>query len=310
MMDEHALRWLLLGAIGSVGLIFAAVFVAGLRRRASEQSGLRIQPSGAELATGFVTVFFDTLGIGSFATTTAIFRAMRLVPDELIPGTLNVGHTIESVLSAFVFINLVPVVPVTLISMVVASALGAWFGSGVVAQLPRQRIRDGMGVALTVAATLMLMSQLRLLPSGGEAMGLQGGWLIFAVACNFVLGSLMTLGIGLYAPCMIVVCLLGMNPKAAFPIMMGSCAGLMPMAAVRFVRADRYSPSAAAGLTLGGIPALFIAAYLVKSLPLDAIRWLVIVVVLYTAATLIRAALKDRALALQQPEEVLQDPTA
>ena len=110
----------------------------------------------------------------------------------------------------------------------------------------------------------------------------------------------MTLGIGLYAPCMILVCLLGMNPKAAFPIMMGSCAFLMPMAAVRFVRADRYSPSASAGLTLGGIPALFIAAYLVKSLPLDAIRWLVIVVVLYTAATLIRAALKDRALVVDK----------
>ena len=109
MMDERALRWLLLGAIGSVGLIFAAVFVAGLRRRASEQSGFRIQPSGVELATGFVTVFFDTLGIGSFATTTAIFRAMRLVPDELIPGTLNVGHTLPTVVQAFVFIDLMPV---------------------------------------------------------------------------------------------------------------------------------------------------------------------------------------------------------
>jgi uncharacterized membrane protein YfcA len=196
--------------------------------------------------------------------------------------------------------------------MVAASALGAWFGSGVVARLPRQRIRYGMGVALTVAATMMLMSQFRLLPSGGVAMGLQGGWLLFAVACNFVLGSLMTLGIGLYAPCMIVVCLLGMNPKAAFPIMMGSCAGLMPMAAVRFVRADRYSPSASVGLTLGGIPALFIAAYLVKSLPLDAIRWLVIVVVLYTAATLIRAALKDRAIVLRQAqdERLPEPPTA
>jgi uncharacterized membrane protein YfcA len=298
-MDERALRWVLLGAIGVAGLAFAGVFVAGLRRRAN--AGVdRVHPSSTELATGFVTVFFDTLGIGSFATTTAIFRAMRMVPDELIPGTLNVGHTIESVLSAFVFINLVPVAPVTLIFMVVASALGAWFGSGVVAQLPRQRIRYGMGVALTVAATVMLMSQLRLLPSGGNAMGLSSGWLVFAIACNFVLGSLMTLGIGLYAPCMIVVCLLGMNPKAAFPIMMGSCAGLMPMAAVRFVHADRYSPSAALGLTLGGIPALFIAAYLVKSLPLDAIRWLVIVVVFYTAATLTRAALQDRG---------LQDPT-
>ena len=300
-----ALKSALVVALTIAGLIFLATFVVAL-----VQTKERVKPTAYEVFVGAFTNFFDTLGIGSFAPTTTFYRARKTIDDRLIPGTLNVGHTIESVLSAFVFINLVPVVPVTLISMVVASALGAWFGSGVVAQLPRQRIRYGMGVALTVAATLMLMSQLRLLPSGGEAMGLQGGWLIFAVACNFVLGSLMTLGIGLYAPCMIVVCLLGMNPKAAFPIMMGSCAGLMPMAAVRFVRADRYSPSAAAGLTLGGIPALFIAAYLVKSLPLDAIRWLVIVVVLYTAATLIRAALKDRALALQQPEEVLQDPTA
>lgn len=310
-MDERALKWLLLGAIGSVGLIFAAVFVAGLRRLARARAGDRIRPSGIELATGFVTVFFDTLGIGSFATTTAIVRALRMVPDELIPGTLNVGHTIESVLSAFVFINLVPVAPLTLISMIAASALGAWFGSGIVARLPRQRIRYGMGVALTVAATLMLLSQLRLLPSGGDAMRLDGAWLVFAVACNFVLGSLMTLGIGLYAPCMIVVCLLGMNPKAAFPIMMGSCAGLMPMAAVRFVRADRYSPSASLGLTLGGIPALFIAAYLVRSLPLEAIRWLVIAVVLYTAATLIRAALRERAFVRRHAQdERLEDPTA
>jgi uncharacterized membrane protein YfcA len=301
MIDEHALRWILLGAIGSVGLIFAAVLIAALVRRANAHGQDRVRPSSVELATGFVTVFFDTLGIGSFATTTAVFRALRLVPDDLIPGTLNVGHTIESVLSAFVFINLVPVEPLTLISMVVASALGAWFGSGVVSRLPRQRIRYGMGVALTGAATVMLLSQLRLLPSGGDAMGLDGGWLVLAVACNFVLGSLMTLGIGLYAPCMIVVCLLGMNPKAAFPIMMGSCAGLMPMAAVRFVRAERYSPSAAVGLTVGGIPALFIAAYLVKSLPLDAIRWLVVVVVLYTAATLLRAALKDRPAVLPSP---------
>jgi len=307
-MSEHALRMALLAALGALGLYFAAVFIAGLRDVRAKDG--RVRPTLRELATGFVTVFFDTLGIGSFATTTAIVRAWRLVPDELIPGTLNVGHAIESVLSAFVFIEVVPVAASTLIPMVAASAVGAWLGSGVVAGLPRDRIRLGMGVALIVAASMMLMTQLGLFPAGADALGLDWPLLGLAVAGNFILGALMTLGIGLYAPCMIVVCLLGMNPKAAFPIMMGSCAGLMPMAAVRFVRADRYSPSAAAGLTLGGIPALFIAAYLVKSLPLDAIRWLVIVVVLYTAATLIRAALKDRALALQQPEEVLQDPTA
>jgi uncharacterized membrane protein YfcA len=312
-MDSHALRMLLLGAIGLLGLIFTAVFVLAVWHRTRTHPADRVRPSSTELATGFVTVFFDTLGIGSFATTTAIFRALRLVPDELIPGTLNVGHAIESVLSAFVFIEIVPVAPVTLISMIAAAALGAWFGSGIVSHLPRQRIRFGMGVALVAAALLMLMTQMRLLPPGADAMGLQGGRLALAVAGNFVFGSLMTLGIGLYAPCMILVSLLGMHPTAAFPIMMGSCAGLMPMAAARFIRAERYSPSASVGLTVGGIPALFIAAYLVKSLPLGAIRWLVIVVVLYTAVTLIRAALADPTrfvLRHAQDERVRQDPTA
>jgi hypothetical protein len=150
-----------------------------------------------------------------------------------------------------------------------------------------------MGLALVVAATLMLFTQLGLMPAGADRLGLDWPLLALAVAVNFVLGSLMTLGIGLYAPCMILISLLGMNPKAAFPIMMGSCAGLMPMAAARFVRAGRYSPSAAVGLTLGGTPALFIAAYLVKSMPLGAVRWLVVVVVLYTAISLVRAGLQE-----------------
>ncbi len=295
-MSEHGLRMVLLGVLGVLGSIFAVVFLAGLRaaaRAADTPAPARVRPSLTELATGFVTVFFDTLGIGSFATTTAIFRAGDLVPDELIPGTLNVGHTLSSVLSAFVFIEIVPVEAVTLLSMIAAAALGSWFGSGVVARLPRRRIRLGMGVALMVAAAMMLMTALRLAPAGADALGLRGGALLFAVGCNFLLGSLMTLGIGLYAPCMILVSLLGLTPTAAFPIMTGSCAGLMPMAAVRFVRTGRYQPAAALGLTLGGIPALFIAAYLVKSLPLTAVRWLVIVVVAYTAWTLIRAGLRE-----------------
>jgi uncharacterized membrane protein YfcA len=305
-MSEQALRIALLAALGALGAYFAAVFVAGLREVVNGPNG-RVRPSLKELVTGFVTVFFDTLGIGSFATTTAIFRAWRLVPDELIPGTLNVGHTIESVLSAFVFIGVVPVAASTLIPMVAASALGAWLGSGVVAGLARHRIRLGMGIALIVAASMTLMTQLRLFPAGADALGLDWPLLGLAVAGNFIFGALMTLGIGLYAPCMILVSLLGLNPKAAFPIMMGSCAGLMPMAAARFVKARRYHPSASVGLTIGGIPALFIAAYLVKSLPLGAVRWLVIVVVVYTAITLIRAGLRELSGARRA---VLHDPTA
>ena len=306
-MSEQGLRAVLLAALGALGFYFAAVFVAGLRK-VSSASGGHVRPSLKEIVTGFITVFFDTLGIGSFATTTAIFRAWRLVPDELLPGTLNVGHTIESVLSAFVFISVVPVEAGTLIPMVAASAVGAWLGSGIVAGLPRHRIRLGMGIALIVAASMMLMTQLRLVPSGADALGLDWPLLGIAVAGNFIFGALMTLGIGLYAPCMIMVSLLGLNPKAAFPIMMGSCAGLMPMAAARFVKAGRYYPSAAVGLTVGGIPALFIAAYLVKSLPLGAVRWLVIVVVVYTAVTLIRAGLRELSGTPERP--VLSNPTA
>jgi uncharacterized membrane protein YfcA len=118
--------------------------------------------------------------------------------------------------------------------------------------------------------------------------------LMIAVGGNFLLGALMSLGIGLYAPCMILVSLLGMNPTAAFPIMMGSCAFLMPIGSLRFIRERAYSLRAALGLAIGGIPGVLIAAYVVKSLPLYAVRWLVIVVVLYTAVTMLYSAFTER----------------
>jgi uncharacterized membrane protein YfcA len=100
----------------------------------------------------------------------------------------------------------------------------------------------------------------------------------------------MMLGIGLYAPCMILVSLLGMNPTAAFPIMMGSCAFLMPFASVRFIREKTYNVRASIGLALGGLPAAIIAAKIVESLPLYAVKWLVVVVVVYTALNMLMTA--------------------
>lgn len=137
----------------------------------------------------------------------------------------------------------------------------------------------------------MFMTQMNLLPGGGTALGVRALPLAIAVAGNFVLGALMTLGIGLYAPCMILVSLLGMNPTAAFPIMMGSCAFLMPVGSLRFIRERCYSPRVALGLALGGIPGVLLAAFIVVSLPLYAVRWLVIVVVISTALTMLKAAL-------------------
>lgn len=244
----------------------------------------------ADTLIGFVTNFFDTLGIGSFAPTTALFKLFRRVRDQDIPGTLNAGHTLPTIAQALIFVAVVEVDPVTLVSMVVAAASGAWVGVGIVVRLPLRAIQIGMGVALILAGLIFMASDLEWMPVGGSALQLQGWKLAFAIVANFALGALMMLGIGLYAPCLVLVSLLGMNPLAAFPIMMGSCALLMPIGAVRFVSSGRYNHRVALGLMLGGIPAVLIAAFVVKSLPMQWLRWLVIVVVLYAAEQMLRSA--------------------
>jgi uncharacterized membrane protein YfcA len=277
----------LLVALAALTAVYLVVWVRSVRAPGG-------RPSVRDVLIGFVTNFVDTLGIGSFATTTSLFRLCRSVPDERIPGTLNVGHTPPTVTQAFIYIAIVVVAMPTLIAMIAAAVAGAWLGAGVVARWSRPRVQMGMGTALLAAAALMLMTQLGLVPLGGEAVGLSGTRLAVAVAVNFVLGALMTLGIGLYGPCMILVSMLGMDPRVAFPIMMGSCAFLMPVGSMRFIREDRYSLPAAIGLAVGGVPAVLLAAYVVRSLPLGAVRWLVIIVVVYTAAALLRAARRER----------------
>jgi uncharacterized membrane protein YfcA len=280
--DSKALLFL---ALGAVAVFFVAVWVRSARR-----TGERPQPGPLALAIGFVTNFFDTLGIGSFAPTTSIWKLKGIVRDEKIPGTLNVGHALPTIVQAFIFIAIVHVEMTTLIGMIAAAIAGAWLGAGVVAGWPRRRVQAGMGIALLVAAVFFALKNRGILPPDGEALGLHSTLLWVGIAGNFVLGALMTLGIGLYAPCMILVALLGMNQQAAFPIMMGSCAFLMPIGGLRFIARGSYSLRAAVGLTIGGIPAVMLAAFVVKSLPLTDLRWLVFGVVLYTAVAMLRSA--------------------
>jgi uncharacterized membrane protein YfcA len=252
-----------------------------------------VMPTALQTAIGFVTAFLDTLGIGSFATTTAVYKLRNMVPVTLMPGTLNVGHTLPTIAQAFIYTQIVHVESATLVLMIVAAVAGSWLGAGVVARWPRRKIQIGMGLALLGAAALMLMTALKLFPVGGDTLGLAGVRLGIGLAGNFVLGALMMLGIGLYAPCMILVYLLGMAPTAAFPIMMGSCAFLMPISSIRFVKTRAYHVQAALGLALGGLPAALIAALIVQSLPLGAVRWLVVCVVIYTAINMLITAKAD-----------------
>jgi uncharacterized membrane protein YfcA len=290
--------------LGSLVATFAAAYILRwwMLERARAEAGRVRLPTASDLLVGFVTNFFDTLGIGSFAPTTAWFKLRARMPDEQIPGTLNSGQALPTMMQALIFITTVSVDLTTLTSMIAAAVLGAWLGAGPVSRLSRRAIQRGMGVALLCAATLFLASNLNWMPGGGNALGLGGPRLLFAVAANAVLGALMMLGVGLYAPCLILVSLLGMSPLAAFPIMMGSCGLLMPIGGARFIRTGRYNFHAALGLALGGIPGVLMAAYIVKSLPILWLRWLVLIVVLYAAVQMLKSASRQPAAPSAPPE--------
>jgi uncharacterized membrane protein YfcA len=277
----------LLAVIVVAGLVLAFVWAVAAREVEARR---RRAGTGGGFAIGLVTNFLDTLGIGSFAPTTAALKLFRLAPDELIPGTLNVGLAIGSILESLIFITTVEVAARLLVAMIVAAAVGAWFGAGVVMRLPRRAIQIGMGVALLIAGSVFAAVNLKLLPGGGEALDLVGWQFPLAVGASLVLGALMTIGIGMYAPTMIMLALLGVHPLAAFPIMMGACALLMPVAGVRFVRSGWLAWGPALGLSLGACIGVPVAAFIVKSLPLAQLRWLVVAVVLYAAFAMLRSA--------------------
>lgn len=280
----------LLGLLSALTLWFVWRWPQLERRLAGAEQSISAGPAGPrafDFALGFVTDFFDTLGIGNFAPTTAALKFTRRISDEDIPGTLNVGHALPVLTEALIFIAAIVVDPRLLIAMIVASILGAWLGAGIVTRMPRRAVQIGMGTALAIAAVLFAGANLHWMPAGGSATAFSGGRFLIAVLGNFALGALMTLGIGLYAPCLIMLSLMGLNPRAAFPIMMGSCAFLMPVGGLRFVRGRRYNAPVALGLAIGGPPAVLIAGYLVKSMPLVWLRWLVVCVVLYAAAMML-----------------------
>ena len=281
-------------ALLTIIAIVSIVFINGWRRSGSSGSAAvddrRRQPSPLQLAIGFVTNFFDTLGIGSFATTTALYKLLRVVSDDRLVGTLVVGHSLPVVVQAFIFLVAVQVDTGVLASLIAISVVGGWVGAAVASKLPLRPIQIFMGVGLLAAAAFMTMSQLGLFPGGGVSLTLTPGKLAIALVANFILGGLLMLGIGNYAPTLILLSVLGMDPRAAFPIMMSSGAMMAMAGGLRFMKAGRFDTRAALGLTLGGVPGVLVAGLVVQSLPLHVLRWVVVVVVVYAAAMMLRSA--------------------
>lgn len=278
---------------GSLGLAQIAVITAWLR--AVKRHKLAMRPSLGDMAIGCGTCFLDTLGIGNYAQITALFKLRGNPPDELIPGTLNVGNAIGIIFSALLFIETIDVEPVLLTSMVVASGAGAWLGAGIVSGLPRRAIQLLMGIALIVAAGFFTITNVGLAPPAGTALGLAGWRFAIAVAANFVLGALMCVGIGNYAPSMALLGFLGMHPIAAYPIMIASDSMLIPVASLGFVKSGRYANAVAVGLTIGGTVGVLLALPLIKMLGdhLAVMRWVVTGVITYAAVAMLRSAMRE-----------------
>ena len=282
-------KTLLLAALALTVTTFLALWFRRLRGASPGR------PSPLELFVGFVTNFFDTLGIGSFAPSTAWIKFRHLVPDSFIPAILNVGHSLPTIAQSAIFLVIlgVNVDPVLLASCIISAVLGALVGAPLVVRAPVRLVQTVVGVALLIAACLYAMSNLNLMPIGGSATALPAMEMGIAIAVHFLLGALMAFGIGLYAPSLILLSLLGLDPRLAFPIMASACAFLMPTTGFSFMKSKRIDMRLAIGMAIGGIPAVLLAAFVVKEMPIIWLRWGVVVVVLYAAFLLLRSAFRD-----------------
>ncbi|MFL6755778.1 MAG: TSUP family transporter [Sphingomicrobium sp.] len=270
-------------------LLFTGVLVKSVVAR-------RATPTAETIALGAVVCFFDTLGIGSFAPSTAWLKFRRIVPDRLIPPTILVGLTIAAVLESIIFlIRLgVKVDPVLLVGCVLACLMGGLLGAPLVHRTRVWIVQMIVAIGLLLAAIAYGMTNLHLFPGGGTAASLSMALTILAIAANFAFGVLLNYGVGNYAPTLVVLSLMGMDPRLCFPIMAGAAALMGCGAGIRHINTGNLDLRVVLGLTIGGIPAVIVAAYIVVTMPLELLRWLVLVVVLYAASIMFRAALLGR----------------
>lgn len=273
-------------------LVFAVFYLKDIFAHKEDFKTMKTVPT---ILIGVLANFFDTLGIGSYATSTVAFKFTKSCPDDLIPGTLNCAYAIPVVVEAVVFMGKVEVEPITLITMIVAAVLGALIGAKIVSGWDINKIRIALGIMMICLAIVMFCKNSAIGPFGliGTDIGLTGIKLIVGIVCNFFLGAFMICGLGLYAPCMALVLLLGMSTSVAFPIMMGSCAFLMPTAGLEFVKEGKYNRGSALVLTLTGIVGVLIACYIITSLPLKVLTYLVCVVMVIGAVTFFNDAKKS-----------------
>jgi uncharacterized membrane protein YfcA len=254
----------------------------------------RVAPGLEALALGAVVNFLDTLGIGSFAVTTAWFKFRRMVPDRLIPQTLLCGLTPPAMTESIIYLILLGVLvdPVLLFSCILAVFIGGLVGVPLVTRARVWVVQAIVAIGLLLAAAAYAMTNLHLFPGGGTANSLPLTLMIVAIIANFGFGILANFGVGNYAPTLVMLSLMGMDPRLCFPIMAGGACLMGAGSSIQHIRIGQVDMKIVLGLAIGGIPGVLVAAYIVKEMPLDYLRWLVFVVVVYAAAVMAHSSLK------------------
>lgn len=279
----------LLIPLGLATLFYAIAFVRAAIRRSAV-------PTLEGVVLGAITNFFDTLGIGSFAPTMAWFKFRKLVPDRLIPCTMIVGHTLPTMVQALIFLALLGVLvdPILLVGCTLSFLMGGLLGVPVVTRTRVWIVQVVVACGLILAAILYGLANLHMMPGGGTASSLPLSLSIVAMVASFIIGVLLNFGIGNYAPTLVLLSLMGMDPRLCFPIMAASAGLTATATGFRYISIGEVNLKLAAGMAIGGIPAVLVAAFIVKSMPVETLRWGVIVVVLYAAAIMLRSAFVGR----------------
>jgi uncharacterized membrane protein YfcA len=283
----------LIASLSAVSLAYGAYLLWSAARAG------QFRPSGEAILLGAVTNFFDTLGIGSFAPSIAWIRFRSLVPDRLIPLTMLGGYILPAIAQALIFLILlgVKIDPLLLLQCIVAMVLGGIVGVPIAARAPIRLVQGVVGLALLVAGFFYTLANLGLMPPGGSATSLPAHWAIVAVAVHFLLGVLVCFGVGNYAPTLAMLSLMGMDPRLAFPIMASAASFAGVAAAARSIRVVTLDYRIVLGLALGALPAVLVAAFVVREMPTTILRWLVAVVVSYAGGTLLVSATRPMPIA-------------
>ena len=274
--------------------IAAVIYLYALIRSAMKRGMLSPNPEAVVL--GAVTNFFDTLGIGSFAPTMAWLKFRRLTPDRLIPCTLLPAHSLPAMAQSAIFLVLLGVFvdPALLVGCVIAFITGVVIGAPLVIRTKVWLVQLVAAIALVIAAAFYALTNLDLMPGGGTATGLPPLLMIVAIAANFLFGILINFGVGHYAPSLVMLSLMGMDPRLSFPIMATAGALAGAGGTLRHIAIGEIDLRIVIGVAIGGVPAVLVAAFVVREMPIELLRWLVIVVVLYAAAVMLRSALQGR----------------